>query len=45
MFTKTFFKFLAGFLSIVALGVLGATISSRYLAASSSMLANTEDGK
>lgn len=44
MFTKSFFRFLAGFLSIVAMGVLGAVASSKYFGEDSAILANTEQG-
>ncbi len=42
MFTKSFFKFLAGFLAIIALGVFGAVFSDRYFTAHSGMFANPQ---
>jgi hypothetical protein len=44
MFTKTFFKFLAGFLAITAFGVFGAIMSNWYFDSGDQMFANTEEG-
>jgi hypothetical protein len=43
MFSKPFFKFLFGFLTLVIFGVLGAAVSNRYLSNHQDMFANTKD--
>lgn len=45
MFTKSFFKFIAGFFGIIALAVLGATFSNRYFSLHEAMFANTEQSE
>lgn len=42
MFSKSFFKFLLGFFTLVIFGVLGAAFSTRYFSAHQDMFANTE---
>lgn len=44
MFTKSFFKFLAGFLIILVFGLLGATFSNRYFSDEHDMAAKTGGG-
>lgn len=44
LFSKTFFKFLAGFLAIIAFGVFGAIFSNRYFQSNQDMFANTQEG-
>jgi hypothetical protein len=43
IFNKSFFKFLFGFLGVIAFGLLGVVFSARYFEAHKDMFATTNE--
>ena len=45
VFTKSFFKFLFGFIFIIIFGLVGVAISSRYFGDGGTMVANPSESR